>query len=125
MKTILLYLFLSAALAVSAVAADISGKWSGSFLPENGDSGSAYVILKQAGTKITGSGGPDADQQWPGLQGTIEGEKVSFRVKSADDGTVYECSLVLQGEHLKGDVTFTTANGQAAKAKLDLTRVSE
>lgn len=125
MKPILLCLFLSIALAFTASAADISGKWSGSFQPDNGDGGSAYVILKQSGSTITGSGGPDANEQWPGLHGTISGSTVAFEVKSADDGTVYKCVLVLDGDHLKGEVQFTTAEGQSAKARLDLTRVTQ
>jgi hypothetical protein len=125
MKTILLCLFLCAALPFAAAAADVSGKWSGSFTQENGDGGSAYVILKQSGATITGSGGPDANDQWPGLEGTIDGNKVTFQVKSTDDGTVYKSTLVLDGDHLKGDVVFTTADGQSGKATLDLTRVTQ
>ena len=125
MKTILLCLFLCVALPFLAAAADVSGKWSGSFTPENGDGGSAYLILKQSGATITGSGGPDANDQWPGLHGAIDGNKVSFEVKSTDDGTVYKCTLVLSGDHLKGDVVFTTADGTSGKGTLDLTRVTE
>jgi hypothetical protein len=125
MKTILLCLFLSVALAFTATAADLTGKWTGSFTPESGDGGTAYLILKQTGTTITGSGGPDANDQWPGLQGTVSGNSVSFQVKSPSDGTVYKCELMLDGDHLKGDVLFTPADGQSAKAKLDLTRVAE
>ena len=125
MKSILLCVLVAAALALTAVAADISGKWSGSFTPENGGGGSAYVILKQNGTTLTGSGGPDASEQWPGLQGTINGNKVSFQVRSATDGTLYKCDLTLDGEHLKGDVTFTSADGQSGKAKLDLARSAQ
>jgi hypothetical protein len=124
MRTIQLCLLLCLALAFTATAADISGKWSGSFVPENGDSGSAYVVLKQSGTTLTGSGGPDENEQWPGLQGTVRGNNVSFEVKSASDGTVYKCTLVLDGGHLKGDVQFTSADGQAGKAKLDLARIA-
>jgi len=125
MKSILLCLFVTAALALTAAAADISGKWSGSVTPDNGDAGSAYVILKQSGTTLSGSGGPNADEQWPGLQGTVSGSKVSFQVKSASDGTLYKCDLTLDGDHLKGDVTFTSAEGQSGKGKLDLTRATQ
>jgi hypothetical protein len=125
MKTILLSLFLCVALPFVAAAADVSGKWSGSVTPENGDGGSAYVILKQSGTAITGSGGSDANDQWPGLEGTIDGNKVSFQVKSTADGTVYKCTLVLDGERLKGDVAFTTSDGQSGKGTLELTRVTQ
>jgi hypothetical protein len=125
MKTIGLWLFLSIALAGTAIAADFSGNWTGSFNSGTGDNGSAYVILKQNGTTVTGSGGPDANDQWPGLEGTVSGNKVSFQVKSTADGTVYKCALVLDGDHLKGDVQFTAADGQAGNAKLDLTRVTK
>ena len=124
MKTILLCMFLCVAAALTAIADDINGKWSGSFTPESGDGGTAYVILKQSGNTVTGSGGPDANEQWPGLQGTVNGNKVSFQVKSPADGTVYKCDLVLDGDHLKGDVVFTPDGGQPAKGKLDLTRVA-
>jgi len=125
MKRILLCLSLSMVLVLTAAAADVTGKWSGSFVPEGGDNGTAYVILKQSGNTITGSGGPDANDQWPGLKGTITGNKVSFEVKSPTDGAVYKGALVLEGDHLKGDVMVTTPEGQAAKAKLDLARVNE
>jgi hypothetical protein len=125
MKTILFCSLLSLALALTAAAADVSGKWSGTFTPETGDGGSAYVILKQSGSTITGTGGPDANNQWPGLQGKSDGNKVTFEVKSADDGTIFKCTLVLDGDHLNGDVESTTPDGQLGKAKLNLTRVTQ
>jgi len=124
MKMILPAFLLGIALAWTATAADVSGKWTGTFTPENGDGGAAYVVLTQNGSTLTGTGGPSAEQQWPGLQGTISGSKVSFQVKDPEDGTVYKCELTLDGDHLKGDVTFTPAGGEAAKGKLDLTRVA-
>jgi hypothetical protein len=125
MKTIFLSLFLCVALPFVAAAADVSGKWSGSVTPENGDGGSAYVILKQSGNTLTGSGGSDANDQWPGLEGTIDGNKVSFQVKSTADGTVYKCTLVLDGDRLKGEVAFTTSDGQSGKGTLELARVTQ
>jgi|SRR5580704_3469026 opacity protein-like surface antigen len=125
MKTILLCSLLCLALALTAAAADVGGKWSGTFTPESGDGGSAYVILKQTGSTITGTGGPDADHQWPGLQGKIDGNKVTFEVKSTDDGTIFKGTLVLDGDHLNGDVESTSPDGQSGKAKLNLTRVTQ
>lgn len=124
MKTILLCLFLCLAVAFTAAAADINGKWSGSFNAESGDNGTAYLVLKATGTNLTGTGGPDANEQWPGLLGTVHGNKVSFQVTSKSDGTVYKCDLVLDGDSLKGDVVFTPSGGQPGKAKLELTRVA-
>ena len=125
MKAIVLCCVLCVALALTAAAADVSGKWTGSFLPDNGDAGSAYLILKQAGANLTGTGGPDANDQWPGLEGKVDGNNVTFQVNSTADGTVFKCTLVLQGDHLKGDVVFTSGDGQSGKGKLDLTRVTQ
>ena len=123
MKTILPCLLVCALTAANT--ADISGKWAGSFTPEGGDKGTAYVILKQNGTGITGSGGPDENNQWPGLHGTISGNKVSMEVKSPDDGTIYKCDLTLEGDRLKGDVVAKTTDGGSVKATLDLTRAAQ
>jgi hypothetical protein len=125
MKTTLSCGFLILTLIFSAAAADLTGKWSGAFASETGDTGSAYIVVQQSGSRITGTGGPDANTQWPGLTGSITGNKVSFQVTSADDGTVYKCSLVLDGDHLKGEVLFTPPQGQEMKATLDLTRVTQ
>ena len=106
--------------------ADVSGKWSGSFTMINAEGetheGNAFVIIKQNGTEITGSGGPDESQQWPISKGKIEGDKITFEVQS--DGPLYKVALTLDGDHLKGETTVVE-DGQAApnKAKVDLTRV--
>lgn len=114
--------FLVIAMAFAATAADVTGKWSGTFTPESGENGSAFVILKQTGTAITGTGGPDENQQWPDLKGTIHGDKVTLEVKSTSDGTLYKCDLVLAGDHLKGAV-LATSGGQTLKAAMDVQRV--
>ena len=115
-------IMLLAGLAITAFAADISGKWQGPFTPENGDGGQAYLILKQTGGDITGSGGPDAAEQWPLSNGKIVGNKITGDVKDPN-GVLYKLNLVLDGEHLKGDVAVVSPEGQSQKATLDLTRV--
>src|SRR5579863_124221 len=62
MKKILVCSFLAVAIAVAASAADVTGKWSGSFTPDGGQVGTAYAVLKQSGTAVTGSAGPAEDQ---------------------------------------------------------------
>lgn len=37
-----------------------------------------YFILKQDGKKLTGSGGPDAVEQYPILNGSVENDVVTF-----------------------------------------------
>ncbi len=121
MKAIVCMLLL-AAVALTAAAADVSGKWSGSFTDQGGDGGSAYAVLKQSGTTVTGTAGPDESQQWPIQNGKAEGDKVTLEVK-ADDGTIYKCALVLAGDTMKGDINATRPDGAAMKAKMELARV--
>jgi hypothetical protein len=124
MKTfVCLGILLLAALTLSA--ADISGKWSGSFTMTGpgGESQqeTAFVIFQQKGTELTGSGGPDETQQWPIQKGKVEGNRITFEVQS--DGPLYKVDVMLVGDHIKGDVTVVMQEGQTSKAKVDVTRV--
>jgi hypothetical protein len=110
-----------ALLAIAAPAADVSGKWSGTFTPEGQDAGNAYLVLKQSGTTLSGSAGPDENQQWPISSGKVEGNKLSGQVTSPD-GAIYKLTLTLDGEHIKGNVE-ANAGGQSIKGVLDVTRV--
>jgi len=84
---------LAVLVALSAAAADVSGKWSGSYTFESGDGGACFMVLKQNGADISGTAGPGEDQQWAIQNGKIEGSKVTLEVKSPDDGTVYKLEL--------------------------------
>jgi hypothetical protein len=118
---ILVCTLLIALCAISAMAADVSGKWSGTFTREGQDPSNVYMVLKQTGSTLTGTGGPDEGEQWPIANGKVEGGKISGEVTSTD-GAVYKLNLVLEGDHLKGEVT-ATRDGQTMKAKVDATRV--
>lgn len=125
MKIFLCFLML-AALVVSAAAADVTGKWSGTFTQTHPDGttddGSAFMILKQTGAEITGTGGPDEGEQWPIQKGKMEGNKITGQVQDPN-GATYTLNLVLEGDHIKGEVTVTSPEGQAMKGKLDVVRV--
>ena len=112
---------LMAALALAAGAADVTGTWSGSLKgtgPE-GQDGGITLVLKQAGTEITGTAGPSADHQMPIQKGKIEGDKIALEV-AVGEGT-FKFDLVLEGEHLKGDVNGSMGDHNIT-AKVDLTR---
>jgi hypothetical protein len=117
-----LCILLAGALAAVA-AADASGKWSGAFSTESGGGGTAYAVLKLSGASLSGTAGPNEQEQWPIQNGKIAGNKISLVVKSPSDGTSYQCDLVLDADHLKGDMTITRTDGQTQKTKMDLTRV--
>lgn len=120
MKTILCTLFL-AAFAVVAQAADATGKWTGTFTPEEGGGGAGVVVLKQDGAELTGTAGPSDDEQLAISNGKVDGNKVTFEIKHPS-GMTLKMELTLDGDSLKGDVTGNR-DGQTMKAKLDLKRV--
>ena len=101
-------------------AADITGKWTGTLGPVGGEEGSpALLELKQTGTEITGSVGPDESQRHTITKGSIDGNKVALEVTA--EGRSIKMNLVLEGDHLKGELVMTSG-GQSRTAKLDVTR---
>ncbi len=124
MKTLLLAI----ALVVGAIAAtadtDVTGKWSGSFnvtTPDGGsEDGTAVAVLKQSGSEITGTAGPNEDEQYPINKGKIDGDKITFEVQP-HEGQVVRLSLVLAGDKIKGDAVMER-DGEKRTAKLEMTR---
>jgi hypothetical protein len=110
--------------ALTAAAADVTGAWSGSFkitLPDGQTrDDTVYFALKQNGTTITGTAGPNAGQQVPIAKGSISGNRVTLEVPVPDG--MFQFDVVLDGEHLRGEVT-RTAGGQSMKARVDSIRV--
>src|SRR6476469_4505305 len=105
MKTLVCTLLLALS-AMTAMAADVSGKWPGTFTPDGSQEGQpALVILKQTGETVTGTAGPDENQQWPLSNVKLDGDKLSFDV-NANNGMVLKMNLVLEGDHLKGEITM-------------------
>ena len=107
------------------LAADttIAGKWSGSFLMDDGSGqphdSSIFMVLKQEGSAITGTAGPNENEQWPISKGKIEGSKLTMEVQS--DGPLIKFELLLDGDHLKGDA-HATHEGHNLSAKVDAAR---
>ncbi len=102
-KAILAVVFCS----LTLLAADVTGTWSGTVkIKRDGadQNDSAYLILKQEGSTITGSVGGHADDLHPFENGKIQGDQITFEVP-ANNGS-YKVSLKLQegGETLTGEV---------------------
>ena len=111
-------------MAAFGVLADVNvaGKWSGSFVMNDGENShdsTAVLNLKQDGNDITGTAGPNEDEQWPVKNGKIEGGKIHLEVQS--NGPLIKFDLVLEGDHLKGDA-HAEHEGRNLTAKLDATR---
>ena len=99
MTRLLMVLALS---ALGLAGADVTGTWSGT-LSVTGESEKkpAYLVLKQDGTKITGTAGPRESEQFPVQDGTVEDGHVRFEVPEHS----MKFDLVLDGDELKGGIT--------------------
>jgi hypothetical protein len=71
-------LAVSAVLATGALAADITGKWTGKVETPNGSRDVTYTF-KQEGEKLTGSV-PGRDSETPITDGSVKGDDVTFSV---------------------------------------------
>ena len=118
----LMCLLIAATLAVAADV-DVTGKWAGTFkmTGPNGemDDSTAVLILKQSDRAITGTVGPNEDQQFPILKGKIDGDKITFEAEH--DGHPLNFNLVLAAGRITGEVQISR-DGQTMKGKLDLAR---
>src|SRR5258706_4006616 len=85
-------------LTAIAMFADVTGKWTGTFDATGPDGqtkpGTALMILKQSGDAITGTVGPNEDQQFTIKVGKIDGDKIALEV-APDEGPVIKFELTL------------------------------
>jgi hypothetical protein len=127
-RVLVLVLLLS---PVLYAADDLTGKWAGTFIITSSggtQNSTAHMVAKQTGADLTGTIGPDVDQQWPILKGKIattkvEGKdvtKATFDVET--DGALAHFALTLTDGHLKGSAK-AEQNGMAFDAVLDLQRI--
>ncbi|MGC9950345.1 MAG: hypothetical protein ABSF64_28605 [Bryobacteraceae bacterium] len=127
MKTLICLLLLT---GMTLTAAELTGKWSGKFeittAERENKPDSAVMNLKVDGTKVTGTAGPNEDQQWAIKNGKLEAGKLTFEVVPESDGdseSLIVFDLVFDGETIHG-----TASGhdgdKKLSAKVDLKRAS-
>ena len=111
-------LALSLLIATYALAADLTGTWSGTFKPEGGEHDIPQTItLKQQGTALTGSAGPDSGEQYPLENGKVDGNKVNFQVTTGEWKFTY--NLTIDNETLKGDLKLESpTDSRSAKVML-------
>jgi len=108
-------------LAASAMAGDLTGKWSGTFKVDGGDHTIPQVfILKQQGKTLTGSGGPSAGEQYPIENGKIDGDEVRFEITTGEWKFAYDLKQTAP-DGLKGDLKLQSVN-DSRNAKVSLTR---
>jgi hypothetical protein len=90
----------SAALAFQTASPNVTGTWSGTltFAADGGKVESAYMVLKQEGTTVSGSAGPNADRQYAiekvKFVSTKEGTTLGFTVPAGSLVIVFDLKLV-------------------------------
>jgi hypothetical protein len=105
---------LVALLAAAAFAANLSGKWSGSFRDQGADHDvPQFFILKQDGSKLTGSGGSHDGEQYPIENARIDGNNLTFDLTTGDWKFTYR--LKVSSRQLEGDLELKSVerHGQA------------
>jgi hypothetical protein len=124
MKSLLLALLFS---AMTLSAADVTGKWAGSFEVKNDDGEKqnqpAYLVLKQEGDKLTGTGGPAEDRQEAIISGKVDGNKLIFVAER--EGRPMNFNLQVDGDSMKGEVTRDNPEGEKRTAQVSLKRVKD
>jgi hypothetical protein len=113
--------FLAAALTFGA---DLTGVWRGSFTPERpdgtlDDQQSAYLTLKQEGSKLSGRIGPSEEKNFEIANGVIEGDRLTF--DASGDGMQLKITLQLKEGKLEGEVNGE-GDGQKRKAHVKFTK---
>jgi len=111
-------------LSVVALAADLTGKWSGTFdeiLPDGSAKsiGGAYMDLKVSGETVTGTAGPDEAHQNAISNGKLAGNKLTFEV--AQGQGILRFDLTFDGESIKGRVA-AERDGERKAGRVDLKR---
>ena len=123
-RTILCLLAVAALAGVLAADVNVTGKWTGTFSLIHDDSetkdSTAVLNLKQTGAEITGTLGPNDDEQYPIQKGKIEGGKITLEAEHG--GHSIKFNLVCSADHITGDANISGDNGEAAKAKIDVKR---
>ena len=108
-------------LAASAMAGDLTGKWSGTFKVEGGDHDVPQLfILKQQGKTLTGSGGPNPGEQYPIENGRVEADGARFELTTGEWKFTYGLKQI-SPDTLNGTLKLENVN-DSRNAKVSLTR---
>lgn len=113
------------AFSLALHAAEVTGKWTGSFNINNSDGSTnpstAYLDLRQNGEEVSGTAGPNEAEQRPIQKGKLEGKKLTFEV--AGDEHVLKFDLSFEDDRIEGDVRREMDGRLSGTAKLAVTRV--
>jgi hypothetical protein len=112
LKTIWIACFAIAMLTVTAVAADVTGKWSGQ-VPSRGEAVATAFTFKVDGDKLTGTmTGPQGEVALQ--EGKVSGDQISFTTTGGNAKILFQGTAA--GNEIK--MTRTREGGQAREFTL-------
>ena len=112
LKTIWVAYFAIAAITVTALAADVYGKWSGQ-VPSRGEATAATFTFKVDGDKLTGTmTGPQGEVSLQ--EGKVSGDQISFTTTGGNAKVLFQGTVA--GNEIK--MTRTREGGQAREFTL-------
>jgi hypothetical protein len=120
-----IWLFLCLPLMLGAN--DVSGRWLGSIEVADNAGGSSITTsvraeFQQKANLVSGKIGRREDEQTETIRnGKVEGTKISFEVSSVETTSAMKFNLVLEGDHLEGEMKGTVDSGEIV-GKVRLTR---
>jgi hypothetical protein len=124
MKLLLCLIFVALASLPAAADVNVTGNWTGTFtaVGPNGETkdSTALLVLKQEGNKITGTAGPNEQERYQIVKGSIEGNKISLDLNEEDHTVHFD--LTLADDRITGEANATTPDGRQLHAKLDVKR---
>jgi len=123
-------LWLLPCLAATLMAADVSGKWTGTVNVEDPTGGPNIEVrvradLLQKVDAITGAIGRQEDQQGETIRSAkLDGKRLTFEVSSTEANGLVKFALTLDGDKLDGEMSGSM-DGTAIAGKVHLQRLSE
>ena len=109
--------------AMTLSAADLTGKWSGTYDVTISDGntmkGRAYMVLTQTGSEVTGTIGPDEQQQSQITKGKVEDDRITF--ENQTEGPLMRFELRLENDRIRGEGNGEL-EGTKIRAKIELAR---
>jgi hypothetical protein len=122
-RKLLNWVLLTTLLALTAHAANLAGKWSGTI--EINDSGGKIVelYLEQKGGVLSGKIGRSNDPESVEIRNAkVEGDKVTFEASSIEASASMKFSLTVRGERMLGEMKGA-AQGNDIVARVTFSRV--
>ena len=124
-RSVALLLAVSTLSAFQAKPADLTGTWTGTISREDGSPGSAHLTLKQKGSELSGTAGPDAERQvdiFKGKIATVKNVTSATFEATQPNGILMKFDLKLVDGRLKGSVAMERPDGEKRNATVDVGR---